>query len=142
MYFSNLRNCTLHLGLLKLSSFFSLALFSNGNRSGRQKNLTNIYVQIKEFFKDVMYLFCCQGHLIFFLENYLFSRKSENDAYSWVMLIASLWRIAYENWYVTRPLLLNESYFVNILCVICRIFDLKSLSDTDCIISYSPNVLS
>ena len=36
----------------------------------------------KRFFGDVIYLFCCQGHLKHFLENYGFYRKSGNDAYS------------------------------------------------------------
>ena len=42
----------------------------------------NIYMQIKRFFKNVIYLFYCQGHLKHFLENYRLCRKSGNDAYS------------------------------------------------------------
>ena len=37
---------------------------------------------MKRFFKDVTYLFCCQEHLKYFLENYGFCRKSGKDAYS------------------------------------------------------------
>ena len=54
-----------------------------------------------------MYLFCCQGHVKHFLENYRFCRKSENDTIAegeGVMLFASLWLTAYKNRYVTYPL--------------------------------------
>ena len=32
-------------------------------------------MQIKQFFKDVMYLFCCQGHLIFFFRKLFIFQK-------------------------------------------------------------------
>ena len=59
-----------------------------------------------------MYLFCCQGHLKHFLENYGFCQKSESDTYSkgWgrgVMSFAALWCITYKNRYVTHPYLKN-----------------------------------
>ena len=75
--------CVSHFCLFKLSSFFNLVLFSSGIHNGREKKLTNNYKEIKLFLKDAIYLFCCQGHLKQFLENYRFCRKSENDAYSW-----------------------------------------------------------
>ena len=34
---------------------------------------------MKGFFKDAIYLFCCQGHLKHCLENSQFCRKPEND---------------------------------------------------------------
>ena len=51
-----------------------------------------------------------------FLENYQFCQKPGNDTFisgRWVMLFAWLWRIAYENWYVTHPLpkVIFDSYF-------------------------------
>ena len=60
--------------------FFSLALFSPGIHNTRKK-LINNYIWIKRS-KDVIYLFCCQGHLKHFLENYVFCRKSGNDTCS------------------------------------------------------------
>ena len=52
-----------HLSLLfKSNSFFSLALFSPGIHNEREHKLTNNYMWIKRFFKDVIYLFCCQRH--------------------------------------------------------------------------------
>ena len=38
--------------------------------------------KIVNFFKEVIYFFCCQGHLKHFLKNYRFCRKFENDASS------------------------------------------------------------
>ena len=103
-----LRYCALHLSLMfRLNTFFSLVLFPSGIHSGREKKLTNNYMYIKRFLKDVIYLFCCQFYLKHVLENYRFCQKSENGAYSrgWgVMLFASLWCIAYKNRYVTHHL--------------------------------------
>ena len=78
-----LGHCTPHISLsFKLNSFFSLALFPPGNHNRKEKKLTNNYIKIKRFFKGEIYLFWCRGHLKYFLENYQFSRKSGNDAYS------------------------------------------------------------
>ena len=68
--------------LFNLSSFFSLALLSLRIHNRRDKKLTNNYTSIKWFFKDVIYLFCCQGHLKQFLENYQLCQKSGNNTYS------------------------------------------------------------
>ena len=56
------------------SNFVSLALFSPEIQSVREKKLTNSYMQIKLFFKDVIYLFCCKGQLKH-LEN-IFRKRS------------------------------------------------------------------
>ena len=75
--------CAPHLSLLfKLNSFFSLVLFSPGIHNGREKKLANNYMLLKPFLQDVMYLFCCQWHLKYVLENYRFCRRSDNGAYS------------------------------------------------------------
>ena len=60
--------------------FFSLARFSPGIHNTRKK-LINNFIWIKRF-KDVIYLFCCLGHLKHFLENYVFCQKSGNDTCS------------------------------------------------------------
>ena len=60
--------------------FFSLARFSPGIHNTRKKLINNC-IWIKRF-KDVIYLFCCLGHLKHFLENYVFCQKSGNDTCS------------------------------------------------------------
>ena len=47
-----------------------------------EKKLTNNYMLIKKFLKNVIYFLCCQGRLKYFLQNYRFCQKSWNDAYS------------------------------------------------------------
>ena len=70
MYFVYLRYCATHLSLqFKLNSFFSLALFSPGIHKGREKSQPTIICKLRGFSR-------------FFLENYRFCRKSENDVYS------------------------------------------------------------
>ena len=90
MYSVYLGYCAPRLSLLFQSlSSFNLALFSPGMHNGKEKMLNNNFMQIKRFFKDVIYLFCFQVYLKHFLENYWFCRKSRNGAYSirgWVML--------------------------------------------------------
>ena len=55
MYSVFLGYCTPHISLLlKLNSFFSLALFYLGIHNGKEKNLT---MYIKRFFRGVIYLF-------------------------------------------------------------------------------------
>ena len=72
-----------HLSLMsRLNSFFSLALFFLWIHNGRGKKLTTNYMEIRRFFKDVIYLFCFQKHLKQFLENYRLYRKSGDDVYS------------------------------------------------------------
>ena len=83
MYSAYLGYCASHLRLLfLLSSFFDVVLFSPGIHSGGEKKLTNNYLYIKQFLRDVVYIFCCHGHLKHSLKNYRFCRKSGNDAYS------------------------------------------------------------
>ena len=60
--------------------FFSLVLFSAVIHNKRKKFINN-YFWIKRS-KDTIYLFCCQGYLKHFLENYVFCRKSGNDTCS------------------------------------------------------------
>ena len=59
--------------------------------------------------KDVIYLFCCQGHLRHFLENNGFCQKSGNDmgvrGGGGVMLFGSLWCITYDNQYAIHSYL-------------------------------------
>ena len=48
----------------------------------KEKNANQkLYVNFAKFFKDAIYLFCCQRQLKNILENYRFYRKSGNDAY-------------------------------------------------------------
>ena len=105
--------CALHPSLLfKLNTqFYQLGSLFSWNSQSKWKKLINNYIYFKRFFKDVIDLFCCQGHLKHFSENYGFCRKSGNDTYSkgWrgVMLFASLWRVTYVSQYVAYPLYLN-----------------------------------
>ena len=112
-----------HLSLLwKLISFLSLVLSSPGINSGREKKLTNNYMWTKRFLRSVIYLFCCQGHLKHFSENFQFCRNSGNEAYSsrgiggWEwgvgLFFASLWHIAYEKWHMTYPLVHRNVIFI------------------------------
>ena len=71
-----------HLSLLIKFSFFCLVLFSPRIHNRREQKLNNNYMINRRFFKDVIQLFCRQGHLKHFLENYRFCRKSGNYAYS------------------------------------------------------------
>ena len=72
MYPVHLGYCAPHFSLLvKLNS---LALCFPGILKEREKKLTNNYVRTKRSFKDVIYLFCCQGHLKHFLEKHRFCR--------------------------------------------------------------------
>ena len=72
-----------HLSLLfKLNSFVTLALFSPGIHKRKERKLTSNWMWIKRFFKDVIYLFCCQEYLKHFLKNNRFRQKSGNDACS------------------------------------------------------------
>ena len=80
MYSVYLECCAPQLSLLfKPNNFFSLALFSPKILNGRETKLTN-NIKIKRFFKDLLDLFHCQGHLKHFLEDDRFCRKSGNDA--------------------------------------------------------------
>ena len=76
--------CTPHFTLLfKLNTYFlQFDFLFSWNSQCKRKKLINNYIQIKRFFKDVVYLFCCQGHLKNFLESYWFSQKSGSGAYS------------------------------------------------------------
>ena len=47
----------------------------------QEKKLISSYIWIR-WSKNVIYLFCCQGHLKHFLENNVFCRKSGNDTCS------------------------------------------------------------
>ena len=78
------KKCVLHIWrfglphlilLFILTSFFILALFSRGIQNGRNKKVTNNYMPIKQFFKDIIYRFCCQGNLRYLLENYHLCQK-------------------------------------------------------------------
>ena len=79
MYSLYLGYCFTHHSLLfKLNSFFSLALLSPGiHLTEAKKKLANNYMQIKLFFKDVIYLFWCHGYLKRFVENYKFVKNLE-----------------------------------------------------------------
>ena len=63
-----LRYYVAHLSLLfKLNSFFSLAQYSPGINNRREKKMTNNYMYIKPFLKNVFYIFSCQGDLKYVL---------------------------------------------------------------------------
>ena len=56
------------------SAWFS---FFPGIHNAREKSHSTIIFKLSSFQR---YKFCCQGHLIHFLENYDFCQKSGNDA--------------------------------------------------------------
>ena len=59
----------------KWNSFFNLALFCPGIDNGREKKLTYNYMYIKWFFKDTIFLFCCQRHFKSFLGGVYMRKK-------------------------------------------------------------------
>ena len=96
------------------NSLFSVALFSSEIHRGKGKKLTNNYIWIKRFFKDVIYLFCSQGlKFIDFIKHFEILNivgqcvcvcVCGGEGGGWgVALFLLLWRIAYENWYVILP---------------------------------------